>query len=433
MSKQLNTLAPKKWSGSFSGVAPTLDTSSGVNVGDFAIDTGASPSILWRCRVNTLGAPVWERVSRETSSTVAPTVNDDSGDGYSVGSRWFDTSADKEYVCLDATVGAAVWKETTTTGSSTLPVADTTGIVKGSIDGTKIIRLEADGITTGTTRVWTAQDKDITVADNADLVAHTGNTSNPHLVTAAQAGAIPNSTIAASGDYIRGTGAGTYSVQKNNFAAAVAPTVTDDSSAGYSIGSRWINTVTDKEYVALDVSVGAAVWTETTSTGGGGISSASDKTAAYTVATTDANKILLLTEAATANTTFTMYQLVGVVSNQGNTHYFKNRSSYTLTIKGYQKGTDAAETGSTTTTINATAHGFAVGQIVHITSGAAVGDKRRILTVATNSFTVSALSAAPAAGDTFEVVDGVDDQYSVTLGTNEALTLFGNDDQWLRI
>lgn len=47
------------------------------------------------------------------NGTTAPTVNEDSGDGYAIGSRWYDTTNDKEYVALDVTVGAAVWKETT--------------------------------------------------------------------------------------------------------------------------------------------------------------------------------------------------------------------------------------------------------------------------------------------------------------------------------
>lgn len=45
--------------------------------------------------------------------TAAPTVNDDSGDGYVVGDRWLDETNDKEYVVLDVSVGAAVWVETT--------------------------------------------------------------------------------------------------------------------------------------------------------------------------------------------------------------------------------------------------------------------------------------------------------------------------------
>lgn len=44
------------------------------------------------------------------SASAAPTVNDDSGDGYAVGSFWCDTTADNAYICLDATLGAAVWK-----------------------------------------------------------------------------------------------------------------------------------------------------------------------------------------------------------------------------------------------------------------------------------------------------------------------------------
>lgn len=54
-------------------------------------------------------------------------------------------------------------------------------------------------------------------------------------------------------------------VKKNNFTSTGDPTSTgDDSIAGYAVGSRWINVTTDKEYVCLDSSSGAAVWEETT-------------------------------------------------------------------------------------------------------------------------------------------------------------------------
>ena len=52
---------------------------------------------------------------------------------------------------------------------SSLPVADTQTIIKGSVDATKLVRFEADGLTTATTRVLTVPDKDITIADNADI------------------------------------------------------------------------------------------------------------------------------------------------------------------------------------------------------------------------------------------------------------------------
>jgi hypothetical protein len=57
---------------------------------------------------------------------------------------------------------------------------------------------------------------------------------------------------------------------KHNLVAVVAPVVGDDSADGYVVGSRWIDTATDKEYVCTDNSLGAAVWVETTGAGGGG-------------------------------------------------------------------------------------------------------------------------------------------------------------------
>lgn len=45
------------------------------------------------------------------SAAAAPTANDDTGDGYAVGSLWINTTADTVYVCVDNTSTAAVWKQ----------------------------------------------------------------------------------------------------------------------------------------------------------------------------------------------------------------------------------------------------------------------------------------------------------------------------------
>lgn len=45
------------------------------------------------------------------SASAAPTANNDSGSGYSIGSKWYDATNDKAYVCLDASSGAAIWRE----------------------------------------------------------------------------------------------------------------------------------------------------------------------------------------------------------------------------------------------------------------------------------------------------------------------------------
>lgn len=76
-------------------------------------------------------------------ATTAPTANDDSGDGYAVGSVWIDTTNDLVYQCVDATATAAVWKllnsEAGFVGTYASP--DTTG---GAVTLTKAV-----------TEVWT--------------------------------------------------------------------------------------------------------------------------------------------------------------------------------------------------------------------------------------------------------------------------------------
>ena len=88
--------------------------------------------------------------------------------------------------------------------------------------------------------------------DIASDAAHFTDTGNPHSVTKAQVGLgnVPN--------------------LKQNLAATVAPTATDDASSGYAVGSHWINTSADKAYICLDATQSGAVWTETTQTTGGG-------------------------------------------------------------------------------------------------------------------------------------------------------------------
>lgn len=74
------------------------------------------------------------------------------------------SGATNEHVLTkDTASGNAIFKASAGGGAS-LPVADTTSIVEGSADDTKELRIEVDGLTTSTTRVWTAQDSDLTVA-----------------------------------------------------------------------------------------------------------------------------------------------------------------------------------------------------------------------------------------------------------------------------
>ncbi|MEL6277961.1 MAG: hypothetical protein AAFR28_03645 [Pseudomonadota bacterium] len=45
------------------------------------------------------------------AATAAPTVTDDSGSGYGIGSMWVDVTGDVIYFCVDASAGAAVWQQ----------------------------------------------------------------------------------------------------------------------------------------------------------------------------------------------------------------------------------------------------------------------------------------------------------------------------------
>lgn len=83
-----------------------------------------------------------ENLKVKLDATSAPTVDNDVSEGYTVGSRWFDITNDKEYVCLDNTDGAAVWIETTAINATTfVGLNDTPANYSGA--GLKIVRVNS--------------------------------------------------------------------------------------------------------------------------------------------------------------------------------------------------------------------------------------------------------------------------------------------------
>ncbi len=69
---------------------------------------------------------------------------------------------------------------------------------------------------------------------------------------------------------------------KNNFTGTIAPVLTDDSSAGYSVGSLWFDTVAEQSYIALSVTPGSAIWRSLTLIGTVGLEDGSVTTAKIT-------------------------------------------------------------------------------------------------------------------------------------------------------
>jgi hypothetical protein len=92
------------------------------------------------------------------TATAAPTVNDDSGDGYAVGSVWIDVTNDKAYICVDDTLAAAVWLVTEALDAELSALAGLTSAADKGIQFT--------GVGTAATYDLTAFAK--TILDDAD-------------------------------------------------------------------------------------------------------------------------------------------------------------------------------------------------------------------------------------------------------------------------
>jgi hypothetical protein len=121
------------------------------------------------------------------TAVVAPVVTDDADSGYVVGSEWTDVTADKSYKLIDATVGAAVWKETTAAGGTTNlgATANGTSLTVTSSTGTNAT------IPAATTSAWGAMtDEDKTKLDGIEASADVTDTAN-----VASAGALMDSEL----------------------------------------------------------------------------------------------------------------------------------------------------------------------------------------------------------------------------------------------
>ena len=199
------------------------------------------------------------------SATRPPNVDDDINNDYIPGSRWLDTTNTEEWVCARNTPSSAVWKQTTYVEYGEYGFEDIDDHINDTAKHHEID--DAAGIG-DTTKLWSADKTATTFAAQADAdhtheaadvtdlavaittnptiitnTAHAAMTSgNPHMVTKSQIG-LAN---------VQNT--------KNNFSTSRNPTVDDDDTLGYTIGSRWINSSTKNIYACATAVEGAAIW-----------------------------------------------------------------------------------------------------------------------------------------------------------------------------
>jgi hypothetical protein len=118
-------------------------------------------------------------------------------------------------------------------------------------DTTKQIRIDAGGITAGQTREITMADQDIDLTPNASYDA-AGEAASVAADLATHEGL--------TGSAVHGLD--NIATKKSNLTATTAPGAGDDSGDGYAVGSVWVDTVGLLAYQAVDVTLGAAVWTK---------------------------------------------------------------------------------------------------------------------------------------------------------------------------
>lgn len=108
---------------------------------------------------------------------------------------------------------------------------------------------------------------------------------------------------------------------------------------------------------------------------------------------------------------------------------------------GTAVGSDAAEAGTTSTVLNATAHAAQAGDWIVMTSGGEDGEAREVASVTTNAITLdSALSGAPSATETFNIIRPQREHSEVgskillmksTLDADILISFDGSTDHWI--
>lgn len=217
----------------------------------------------------------WEHIYAErlTYANTAPTVSDDIDSGIEIGHRWFDTGEEIQWLCMDNAAGAAKWKSQHIIAdafNSTVDPQNSDGETAGFEIGSRWWNATDE-------RYWMCIDPTDLAARwiRVDRIKHTNQaTAAPTQTDDVDAGWEVGSVwahVALENIYVcmvNTAGAAVWirlSSIKHKLDAIIDPTVDDDEDGHFEIGSMWLNVADKKIFFCLDVTDGAAIWQEVTS------------------------------------------------------------------------------------------------------------------------------------------------------------------------
>jgi hypothetical protein len=164
----------------------------------------------------TTGTGVVSSLKANRAATTNPLVTDDAAAGYSVGSRWINLTTATEFVCKDATIGAAVWialvsttaTQTLTNKTLTSPVINTgvsgTAIdTDGALSANSNTRLASQKATKTYADRVTTWKRTVRLATTAALPANTYNNGSAGVGATITANA--NGALSIDGTAVAGT------------------------------------------------------------------------------------------------------------------------------------------------------------------------------------------------------------------------------------